>query len=75
MKLRKIVETCIYSSNLEAMKDFYTKSIGLEFISEEKGRHVFLKAGKSMLLIFNPEKTIIKNDNSIFPACYYSFCI
>jgi len=68
MKLRKIVETCIYSSNLEAMKDFYTKSIGLEFISEEKGRHVFLKAGKSMLLIFNPEKTIIKNDNSIFPV-------
>lgn len=39
------------------MKDFYIKSIGLEFISEEKGRHVFLKAGKSMLLIFNPENT------------------
>jgi len=57
MKFRKIVETCIYSSDLEAMKDFYIKSIGLEFISEEKGRHVFLKAGKSMLLIFNPENT------------------
>ena len=39
------------------MKDFYIKSIGLEFISEEKGRNVFLKAGKSMLLIFNPENT------------------
>lgn len=39
------------------MKDFYIKSIGLGFISEEKGRHVFLKAGKSMLLIFNPENT------------------
>jgi catechol-2,3-dioxygenase len=38
------------------MKDFYTKALGLELISEEKERHVFLKAGKSMLLIFNPEK-------------------
>jgi catechol 2,3-dioxygenase-like lactoylglutathione lyase family enzyme len=55
MKFKKIVETCIYSSDLEAMKDFYIKNLGLEFISEEKGRHVFLKAGKSMLLIFNPE--------------------
>src|SRR5919199_2338199 len=63
-KFRKIVETCIYSSNLEAMKDFYINRIGLEFASEEKGRHIFLKAGKSMLLIFNPENTRIDKSNS-----------
>jgi catechol 2,3-dioxygenase-like lactoylglutathione lyase family enzyme len=68
MKFRKIVETCIYSSDLEAMKDFYTNTIGLEFISEEKGRHVFLKAGKSMLLIFNPENTRVDDNNKKFPA-------
>jgi catechol 2,3-dioxygenase-like lactoylglutathione lyase family enzyme len=69
MKFRKIVETCIYSSDLEAMKDFYTKNLGLEFISEEKGRHVFLKAGKSMLLIFNPENTrSIDGNNKKLPA-------
>ena len=67
MKFRKIVESCIYSSDLETMKDFYANKIGLEFISEEKGRHVFLKAGKSMLLIFNPENTIIEG-NSRFPV-------
>jgi len=49
------------------MKDFYANKIGLEFISEEKGRHVFLKAGKSMLLIFNPENTRIQG-NSRFPV-------
>ena len=49
------------------MKDFYANKIGLEFISEEKGRHVFLKAGKSILLIFNPENTIIEG-NSRFPV-------
>ena len=48
------------------MKDFYVNKVGLEFISEEKGRHVFLKAGKSMLLIFNPENTRIEG-NSRFP--------
>jgi catechol-2,3-dioxygenase len=48
------------------MKDFYIKYLGLQFISEENGRHVFLKAGKSMLLIFNPYNTRI-NDKGIFP--------
>ena len=66
LKFRKIVETCIYSYDLEKMKDFYVNTIGLQFISEEKGRHVFLKVGKSMLLIFNPKNTMVKS-NSIFP--------
>ena len=66
MKFTKIVETCIYSSELKEMKDFYINKLGLDFVSEENGRHVFLKAGKSMLLIFNTESTI--NDSiSIFP--------
>jgi catechol-2,3-dioxygenase len=41
------------------MKDFYINTLGLEFVSEEKDRHVFLKAGQSMLLIFNPNKTLV----------------
>ena len=58
---RKMVETCIYSSELEKLKNFYVNNIGLQFVSEEPGRHVFLKAGKSMLLIFNPDSTTNKN--------------
>jgi len=66
MKFTKIVETCIYSSELKEMKDFYMNKLGLDFVSEENGKHVFLKAGKSMLLIFNPKSTL--NDSiSIFP--------
>ena len=41
--------------------------LGLGLVSEEEGRHVFLKAGKSMLLIFNPENTRF-SVNSIFPT-------
>jgi catechol-2,3-dioxygenase len=45
------------------MKDFYINILGLKFVSEEKDRHVFLKAGQSMLLIFNPNKTLANNNN------------
>ena len=63
MHFRKIVETCIYSSDLVKMKNFYINTLGLEFVSEEKDRHVFLKAGQSMLLIFNPNKTLAATDS------------
>jgi catechol 2,3-dioxygenase-like lactoylglutathione lyase family enzyme len=46
------------------MKDFYVNILGLEFVSEEKDRYVFLKAGQSMLLIFNPNKTLANVDVS-----------
>lgn len=49
------------------MKDFYVNHLGLDLVSEEEGRHVFLKAGKSMLLIFNPENTRLAA-NSTFPT-------
>lgn len=64
---RKIVETCIYSSELEKLKDFYINKIGLQFVSEEQSRHVFLKAGKNMLLIFNPDNTADKNQSTFPP--------
>ena len=46
------------------MKDFYTNILGLEFVSEENDAYVFLKAGQSMLLIFNPNKTFVRNGNN-----------
>lgn len=66
LRFTRIVETCIYSSDLEKMKDFYSKYLGLQIISEENGRYVFLRAGKSMLLIFNPNNTLTKGD-TVFP--------
>jgi catechol-2,3-dioxygenase len=64
-KITKIVETCIYSSDLKIMKDFYVSGLGLQLV-EESERAVFLKAGKSMLLIFNPDITR-KEGDSLFP--------
>ncbi len=61
MKFKKIVETCIYTSDLQKLKDFYVDGLGLELVSEEENRSIFLKVGKSMLLIFNTEKTLMSD--------------
>jgi catechol 2,3-dioxygenase-like lactoylglutathione lyase family enzyme len=64
MKFRKIVETSIYSSHLEKMKEFYVDKLGLELVSEQKGRHVFLKTDRNMLLIFNYRVTASEKETS-----------
>jgi catechol 2,3-dioxygenase-like lactoylglutathione lyase family enzyme len=64
LKLRKIVETSIYSSHLEKMKKFYVDKLGLDLVSEQKGRHVFLKTDKNMLLIFNHRVTVAEKETS-----------
>jgi catechol-2,3-dioxygenase len=61
MKIKKVVETCIYSSDLESMKNFYAGILGLSVIQEERDKLIFLKAGKSMLLIFDPVRTSANN--------------
>jgi catechol 2,3-dioxygenase-like lactoylglutathione lyase family enzyme len=64
MKFKKIVETSIYSSDLEKMKEFYVDKLGLEFVSEQRGRHVFLKTDKNMLLIFNHTVTTTEKETN-----------
>lgn len=63
MKINKVVETCIYSTDLYAMKKFYTDILDLRMVDEEEGKFVFLQAGKSMLLVFNPGRTSKSNDS------------
>lgn len=61
MKIKKVVETCIYCSDLQSMKNVYVRILGLSVIQEEQDRLIFLKAGKSMLLIFDPMQTRTNN--------------
>ncbi|MBC5993294.1 VOC family protein [Pontibacter cellulosilyticus] len=55
MTIRKIKETCLYVSNLQKSKAFYHGQLGLEVIGEVKDRHVFFRAGESVLLCFISE--------------------
>ncbi len=58
MKLTKVLETCLYSRDLKQTERFYTEILGFELYSKVKDRHVFFRCGSSMLLIFNPDKTM-----------------
>lgn len=59
MKLNftQIKETGIYVKDLERTRHFYQDQLGLELIVLTKGRHVFFRAGTSVLLCFIAEAT------------------
>jgi len=60
-KISRLVETSLYVADLERSARFYTQVLGLEIESRLKGRHVFLFAGQSMLLLFDP--TYLKHEH------------
>ncbi len=57
MRIHSIIETCLYSRDLEAAEAFYTSVLGCEVFSKQPGRHLFFKLSSGMLLIFNPAET------------------
>ena len=62
MNVRRIKETCIYVSDLEQTNAFYHGLLGLPLISLVQGRHVFFRAGESVLLCFIASKTKQEQD-------------
>ncbi len=57
MQISKIKETCLYISDLDQSKLFYHQKLGFPLISMVAGRHIFFRAGASVLLCFIAEKT------------------
>ena len=55
MEFLKIKETCLYIRDLEKAKSFYHELLGLPVISYVQEKHLFLRVGTSVLLLFNPE--------------------
>ena len=72
-EITKIVETSLYVHDLETSERFYTDVLKLRVHSRTPGRDVFLKAGKNMLLLFNPvflrEEAVREGKNAI-PQVY-----
>lgn len=60
MEFVKIKETCLYLHDLEQAKKFYHEILELPLISYLPGKHIFFKAGSSVLLCFNPEDSRLK---------------
>lgn len=57
MNVARIKETCIYVTDLQAAKNFYAGKLRLPLLSLVEGRHVFFRAGESVLLCFIAGKT------------------
>ena len=55
MKFLKIKETCLYLRDLAKAKHFYHEILELPVISYAEEKHLFLRVGESVLLLFNPE--------------------
>jgi catechol 2,3-dioxygenase-like lactoylglutathione lyase family enzyme len=60
MNYLRIKETCLYVHDLEKAWSFYHEVLGLPLISYLPGKHLFLRAGSSVLLLFNPEDSKLK---------------
>lgn len=55
LTITKIKETCLYVADLAKSRDFYNGLLGFPVIGEVVGRHIFFKAGASVLLCFISE--------------------
>ena len=60
MQFLKIKETCLYVDNLETAYAFYHEVLDLPVIHYLENKHLFLRAGTSVLLIFNPVESAKK---------------
>lgn len=52
MNIQQIKETCLYVTDLEKTADFYHGKLAFPIIGRKKDRHVFFRAGSSVLLCF-----------------------
>lgn len=57
MKPARILESALYVTDLDAAEAFYTELIGLSVLTKAPGRHVFLRCGDGVLLLFNADAT------------------
>ena len=55
--ITKVLETCLYVNDLEVAEKFYTEVLGLKFHKRQPGRHLFLRCGAQMVLLFDPQTT------------------
>lgn len=64
----QILESALYAADLDAAEAFYSGVLGLERISRGGNRHVFFRCGPGVLLIFNPNETILPYKEGQLPV-------
>ena len=62
-----ILETAIYTDNLEQARIFYGGLLGLEEVTAKEGCHVFYRCGTTVVLIFDPGITKLQKLDAPLP--------
>lgn len=52
-----VLESSLYCPDLETAERFYRDVLGLDVVARQSNRHVFLRCGEGMVLLFNPDAT------------------
>jgi catechol 2,3-dioxygenase-like lactoylglutathione lyase family enzyme len=55
--LEEVLETVLYTRDVERAEAFYSGTLGLRLLSQEPGRSLFYRAGASVLLLFDARRT------------------
>ncbi|MCX7645464.1 MAG: VOC family protein [Rhodobacteraceae bacterium] len=63
-----VLEAAVYAGDLDAAEDFYGTILGLERIVRAGNRHVFFRAGPTVVLVFNPDETARPAANPALPV-------
>ena len=69
MQFSQIKESCLYITDLDQAEAFYHGKLNLPIISKVPGRHIFFRAGTSVLLCFIAEVTA---EETILPPHFAS---
>ena len=54
LRVSRVLETCLYGSDLEALERFYVDVIGLTPVQRTAGRNVALACGEGVVILFDP---------------------
>jgi len=65
MRVSEVLESALYVDDLEASQRFYTELLGLFFFSKVEGRHIFLRCGNRMVLLFKAKATEVSAGGSM----------
>jgi catechol 2,3-dioxygenase-like lactoylglutathione lyase family enzyme len=65
--LHNIKETCLYIKDLSRARVFYEGVLGLKVIRYKPNRHLFIRIGSDVLLLFNADTTRVDQE---MPAHY-----
>lgn len=58
VKVREILECCLYAENLEETADWYADCLGLEPFSQTPDRSVFFRVGGRCFFLFKPSASL-----------------